>query len=451
MFKNNLLKGILLFLAITLLGCKESTRQEVENDDNPSNISNLVWEPAINPIPQNKNQIVIANMSGWEETKLPEYLYQMPNLQVIDLSNSKIDSIPPEFTSFKNLRTLYLDNSKVKYVPDELMGLDSLTSIQWSGTEFPISKDSILNQTWSPNFISTEFDEQTVAQAAYVYKKIGEDEVFSELISAYEPKEKLSELNRSCRRTPKLWEYKRIEVGFIPKPKKGDEKIIGISSATSIEPDLTLRNKKLNFNLSYLRASDYPGKGLHNVFFGYNVTTIGSSPNPNSEFSFNQNFQVQESDEPSLRSVPVFNGLSSGKDGVLINCSVVNVSNKNDETLSKVFQAGKDGLNILGIGQANPALKMVTGIADEALKLIKSSHENIPIHDIKLGLHFNHNGVDMQLREGSYVVLGIPNCINGLPYNFTWNNFEFNRETGKLQGKNGVKIDLNYLVFTVNK
>jgi|GEM_PF-4482747 len=347
-------------------------------------------------------------------TEIPDIVYRFPNLQKISLEGNEIKSIQPEIKQ--------LDLQSLQLTKSEVGSLNNKTRIE----------------------------------LAYIYKNNGEIEQYNQLINDTEhwTATVADELEAECvdfwGRPIPPWEYSRTEIGFVPTKNSGDPDLIEIKSASAIPPDLTLKDQLLNINLAYLVCYDYPAKGQHNAFFGYNASPIGASTKiDDKDFSFNQNFIVNESDEPALKSIPIFNGLGSGTEGVKMNCVVYNVSNKNDQKVAQVFNAGKKGLDILQI--ATPAVSIVSSLADEALKIIQANHNNIPIHNVELGLHFNDNGTDLQLRQGTYIAMSVPNCVEGHTLTFNWSDYTFNRTNGKLQKKNNSRIKQNYIVFTISK
>jgi hypothetical protein len=454
-------KFTLLVSLITLVySCGQE--QTILNDATLS--SKKEWQSIDELKSANVDSVYKINLSGKDLTQVPKDIWKFKKVQILNLSNNSIQEIPAEIKNLKNLQILDLRNNKISSIADQLNNLKYLTSIKLSGNhiaDITTNFESLenlnnLQLTESIEQDSVDNDDLKVIEMAYIYRKIGEEALYKELINTSAPLTPLAATNRDCnnilgrpRRIP-IWEYSRIEVGFIPPVVTADPEIISIKSASSIQPDVSLKNSKLNVYLGYLRSFDYPGKGVHNAFLGYTVSTIGATSAPDKEYSFNQSFKVNEQDEPSLRTVPVFIGLPTGQDGILIRCDVFNVSNENDEKVSRVFSVGEKGLEILGLTQINPAIGMVKDVAKEALNLIKSNHENIKIHEVKLGLNFSNNGSDLQLAKGTYIILNIPNCVNGNQYEFKWDNFKFLKSNGKIQDKDGGQVKLNYIVFTIS-
>lgn len=359
----------------------------------------------------------------------------------INLDNRGLKEIPAIVYTFPNLKELSLKGNEIESIQPDIKRLENLQAFDLSTNSMDRNKS---------------FDQMRLVELAFVYKNNGETEQYEKIINDTEHLTATiaEEINADCAtgwgRVIPPWEYSRTEIGFIPKKNAGDPDLIEVKSASDISPDLTLRDELLNINLAYLVCYDYPGKGQHDAFFGYNAAPIGPSSKINDkDFSFNQNFIVNESDEPALKSIPIFNGLGSGTEGVIMNCVIYNVSNKNDQKVAQVFESGKKGLDILNV--ATPAISIVSSIADEALRIIRSNHNNIEIHNVKLGLHFNDNGTDLQLRQGTYIAMNVPKCIDGQLFEFDWSNYEFNRTNGKLKGKGNTSIKQNYIVFTVTK
>lgn len=391
------------------------------------------------------------------ETANPDSVFQ------IDLKDQGLKTIPSIVFSFSNLRELNLEGNEITHIPPSISKLQQLQELNLQENNIEFVSNEIKDLRNLQSVLLTDENENAGSyyskkrlELAYIYKDLGEFAQYEQIMNddKHLTASVEEEINAECtspwgREIPP-WEYSRTEIGFVPMKISGQPNGISVESATAITPDLTLKNKRVNVNLAYLVCYNYPGRGVHNAFFGYNASPIGTSTViADKDFTFNQTFAVNESDEPALKAIPIFNGLGTGNEGVLIKCVVYNVSNKNDQKVTQVFESGKKGLDILNV--ATPAVSMVSGIADEAIKIIKSNHDNIPIHDVTLGLHFNNNGTDLQLRQGTYIVMNVPRCIEGQPFDFHWSDYQFDRTTGKLKGINDSPIRQNYLVFTITK
>ncbi|MFT5777328.1 MAG: Leucine-rich repeat (LRR) protein [Crocinitomicaceae bacterium] len=73
---------------------------------------------------------------------IPDEIFELSNLETLDLSSNKIDSIGKRFGNFKELRSLNLGNNELKEVPAELSKLRKLQWLSLSENqikEFPIA------------------------------------------------------------------------------------------------------------------------------------------------------------------------------------------------------------------------------------------------------------------------------------------------------------------------
>jgi len=448
---------IALILA-TLNSCKNDNTQVSPISDELL-IQKRVYKSLEELSKADEDSVFVIDLSNSGLEKFPKEILKFKNLQVLKMNDNSLDSLPEGIGDLNHLQKIEVRKNNLVYVTPNITKLKYLNSIAITDSTKKVRKvlPPRFPATPKTNEKETSFEDQTLIELAFLYRKMGEQSQYDRIMAYNDPLLTFNDARSECKnfwgldKNIPVWEYKRVEVGYITNASKDNPELMEIASATSIEPDLSLKNKKINVVLSYLRAFDYPGKGLHNAFLGYNASVIGStSSGPEKEYSFNQNFQVNEGDEPSLKSIPVFNGLNTGEDGILITCDIFNVDNENDKKVSKIFEAGKKGLEITGLAQANPAIGMVTGIADEALKIIRSNHENIPVHEIKLGLTLNNTVTDLKLKKGSYVIMGVPNCKDGEVFKFDWKNYKLEKSSGKIQEGKGASVKLNYIVFTIS-
>lgn len=64
--------------------------------------------------------------------KIPEKVFEMRNLRILDLGRNFIDSIPPEIATLTNLEVLDLRRNKIRVVPPEVGRLTSLRQLNLS-------------------------------------------------------------------------------------------------------------------------------------------------------------------------------------------------------------------------------------------------------------------------------------------------------------------------------
>ncbi|MEQ8362033.1 MAG: leucine-rich repeat domain-containing protein [Cyclobacteriaceae bacterium] len=380
-------------------------------------------------------EVVKMDLSGSTNGKIPDEIFDLEHVQYLDLSNNGLKTIPADIAKLKNLQYLILSGNELSEIDPAIFELENLRDVEITSMSAGKSEQNM-----------------TVLETALLMKDLGEMAEYNELKKAPNLLMSSNEYYESaCDRDVPPFKYSKHAYGYISNTSTGVSNIVAASSITS---DAALRNKRLNINMAFLRAYDYPGGGEHNVFFGFHGSTIGStSVQTDTEYDYNRDFKVNEDDEAALRSVPVFNGLFIGRDGVLFQCDVINVNNKRDERMTQIFQGIRSGMDIINITQTNPAVGMVGDVAEKALNIIQSGKRNVTVHKVELGLHFNNNGVDLQLREGSYIILTVPPCLNNAPFTFDWSKYKFDKTNGNFTDAAGTPISLkfNYVVFTITK
>lgn len=377
------------------------------------------------------------DLSNQGLTEIPENVYRMENLIMLDLSGNSIQELPSELGRLHNLRSLNVSDNPITKVSTEITSLSQLTDLISQPEEGYLQLESNADYT--------------VLDEAIALLNLGEVDYAEGLLQSGYLKESYDEYQKlECRSRPP-YRYSNHQVGYITAGPTGFADIVEASAITS---DPSLRNQRLNINLAFLRAYDYPGRGEHNAFIQFRCSTIGTNPGPDQDFNYTRNFEVNENDAPALKSIQVFNGLFVGSDGIQFNCEVINISNKRDERIARIFGGLQDGMQILGGNDINPAVGMVTDITETALNLVTKENENVQIHDIELGLHFNNNGVDLQLREGTYVIVNVPSCIDNTPFIWDWTKYKFDKSRGmfvKSSDNTPVLLKFNYVVFTITK
>ncbi|PWL31743.1 hypothetical protein [uncultured Roseivirga sp.] len=420
---------LIIFFSAILFSCKEEKKLLSDSELEQVQVFTL---DEVNK--KDGKEIYKVDFSGEGNEEVLSSISDLSQIQYLDLSNNNLRSIPTEVFQLDNLQHLILSGNNIQSIDSKLLELKNLKEV--------VITD--LNQ-------NSSFQDLTVLEVALAMKELGEIEEYNYLKDA--PNLLLPAYQyyaNTCDRDVPPYLYSKHVYGYISNTATGVSSIV---AASSINPDMNLKNAQLNINMAFLRAYDYPGKGEHNAFFGFHGSTIGTSTvKTNTEYNYNRNFEVNEDDEASLRSVPVFNGLFVGKDGVLFKCKVINVSNKRDDRISEIFQGVSSGLEIIKITETNPAVGMVGELAGTALKILQSGRKNVTIHDVELGLHFNDNGVDLQLRKGTYVVLNVPPCMNGVPFQFNWNEYKFDKTNGRFTDDKGnpKNLKFNYIVFTIS-
>jgi len=76
-----------------------------------------------------------------EEFKIPNYINKLKNLEVLDLSDNNIKTLPPEFFELTKLRKINFSDTLLKELPKEIGNLINLTEILLLRTECKIPKE----------------------------------------------------------------------------------------------------------------------------------------------------------------------------------------------------------------------------------------------------------------------------------------------------------------------
>jgi Leucine-rich repeat (LRR) protein len=77
----------------------------------------------------------ILNLDGNQISTLPKELFELEQLEELDLSSNKLNVLPPDIGKLKNLKKLSIRNMKLTHLPDELTDLSNLTKLDVGGNE----------------------------------------------------------------------------------------------------------------------------------------------------------------------------------------------------------------------------------------------------------------------------------------------------------------------------
>jgi Leucine-rich repeat (LRR) protein len=135
-------------------------------DKNKCNLEDLSlnWNN-INQVPEelfiNINKLKSFSISSKKIIKIPESVWNLVNLQNLNISATWVESIPNSIVKCKNLKSFYADYCKLNNLPDWLWELTSLKSLDLSGNEFStipdlskLNKLEHLNISWNENLKS---------------------------------------------------------------------------------------------------------------------------------------------------------------------------------------------------------------------------------------------------------------------------------------------------------
>lgn len=279
-------------------------------------------------------------------------------------------------------------------------------------------------------------DEKTALQITNLIEEKGRDIKFSSLI-----------FGGIFGKEDPVYKYTDHVFGFIPKNSDSSSKIVDITDAGNIEADASLKNSNVKITLDRLRVFDYPGKGTRTVLFNFSAQHQTSTPGQTQDLNFAQNYRIKEGGGAGITGYPVFVGLKVGTEGISFKCSTINVANEDDQKILNFLDGDvfKKGLEL--ISTVNPVIPIVSGFATGIVKTFAQRHENVPVQDFYMGLDFSGIRLRAQLKEGSYIVVQVPDAAQ-----WNWSKWGFKPANGQITSKeNSEGLPFNYVVFSVSK
>lgn len=241
------------------------------------------------------------------------------------------------------------------------------------------------------------------------------------------------------------WSFTTHQYGYIGFQESRSNDPLSIQHPNTIEPDISLKNSRINIRLDRLKIHKYPGSGIHNVM----VTFAARNQVANSQesVSFSQTYRVLEGQAAGIAGYPVFIGLNVGNQGVAFECSTINVNNDEDLSVLEALDSStfKSGLELLTTMQ--PGIAPFTAVTVGVVKSLAKRHENIPVQKFYLGLDFENAAMGIRLREGNYIAVQVPNETA-----IDWNKWIYKPNLGTIVHKaDDSPIEYNYLVFRVSR
>ncbi|NEQ41322.1 MAG: GTPase [Okeania sp. SIO3I5] len=92
-------------------------------------------------------QLEVLNLSNNQLTTIPESVAKLTNLALLDLSINRLTSIPDSITKLTNLTELYLRANQLTNIPESIAKLTNLTQLHLSGNQLTNIPDSITKLT----------------------------------------------------------------------------------------------------------------------------------------------------------------------------------------------------------------------------------------------------------------------------------------------------------------
>jgi hypothetical protein len=237
--------------------------------------------------------------------------------------------------------------------------------------------------------------------------------------------------------------------------------IIAASNMPAIPAADSLRGKRINIRLDYLRVHQYPrswfslGSNVHTILFSFEARNQVEKGRDKDEetVTFSQVYKARSGQDAAVIGKPVFIGLTVGANGVGFVCRTVNVSNSTDEAFLDILNSDTvtKGLNLLTTAQ--PALGPLTTLARGLCVSLASHNKNVPVQEVNLGLDFETGATGVRLAVGSYVV-----AQTEQPDDIVWSEWAYDKDTGTImrdpqslaQGEKPYPLPYNAFVFRVS-
>ncbi len=89
------------------------------------------------------------NLSNWRKsetqklTSLPSEIFELEQLEVLDLSGNLLTALPEAITNLKNLTALYLSRNYLTTLPEAIIHLPNLTTLSLNSNQFEIFPEVI--------------------------------------------------------------------------------------------------------------------------------------------------------------------------------------------------------------------------------------------------------------------------------------------------------------------
>jgi hypothetical protein len=244
----------------------------------------------------------------------------------------------------------------------------------------------------------------------------------------------------------KPWKHASHTYGFIEPAAPGAD-ALPIRFAGDIQPDTSLKGKRIKITLDRLRVAGYPGFGTHQILFDFYAKN--QVPKIIEHLHFNATYRAADGEHVGVIGYPIFIGLNVSTEGVDFKCLTVNVKNEDDERFlglldSDVFKAG---LKLASTAQ--PAIAPLAGLAVGITRAIATRNRNVPVQNFYMGLDFSTTPSRARLRAGSYVAVQIPESLDVA---WDWKEWVFQTSSGRLVNAQDSQmlIPYNYLVFGVS-
>lgn len=274
-------------------------------------------------------------------------------------------------------------------------------------------------------------------EAASKLREVGEDELADALEA--DPHDRQSaaySLPRIPLRRDRAFRHTGTAIGHLAPSSAPHAGHLAIHHAGSIAPDISLKGKRVTLTLDALHVADYPGPSPHHVLFDFGVGDV----------HFNAIYPAAEGEHAAVIGRPVFVGLHVGEQGLLLQIATVNVHNDEDRAFLKFLDSDvfKAGLQLASTFQ--PALAPLSAMALALTKAIAARRRNVAVQAVEIGLDFRPGPSGARLAEGAYIVVQIPESVQGA---WRWRDWAYDSASGHITNASNPNLELPYNFFTV--
>ncbi len=214
-----------------------------------------------------------------------------------------------------------------------------------------------------------------------------------------------------------------------------------------VRPDKGLAGHPIKLTLDVLRIASYPGGGEHRLLFCFNAQNkVGDE---SEDVNYTVGLRVREGERAAAISLPIFDMLNVGDDGIRLRCTIATIRNSADDKMLEVLDSNslRSGLQLLSSTQ--PALVPLSRMAIGLAKALVSRNQNALVQEFFMGLDFSGIPTRGGLAVGSYVVLQVPEIEVGL---WDWSQWRIDPNSGQLTREHDTEksIPYNYVIFSIS-
>jgi Leucine-rich repeat (LRR) protein len=96
---------------------------------NPMQLQREKWYYSLEEASREPEKVYKLSLAGTKLKEIPEAVFLMTNLQMLDLSKNKLSKVPPEIGRLKKLQFLSFYQNKIRVLPSEMNNLVNLSTL----------------------------------------------------------------------------------------------------------------------------------------------------------------------------------------------------------------------------------------------------------------------------------------------------------------------------------